>query len=67
MKPDCSVTLTRIKGLQAEEHPTPPVEENSQMRRTGRKRTVKDNSKLLNYDEDDEPNSNLPPLPVKCK
>ena len=53
--------------MQAEDYSTPTVEENSQMRRTGRKRTVTDYSKLLNYDEDDEPDSNLPPSPVKRK
>ena len=45
----------------------PPVEANPQMRRIGRKHTVKDYSKLMNYDEDEELDSKLPPSPVKHK
>ena len=42
---DCTVTLTRIKGVQADNLPSPPVEEDSQMRRTRRKCTVTDYKK----------------------
>ena len=48
---DCTVTLTRIKGAQVDNLPKPPVEETRQMRHTGRRHTVTDYNKLINYDE----------------
>ena len=64
---DCSVTLTHIESTQTGDLPTPPVEVNPEIRCTGRKCTVKDYSKLLNYDDDDELDSKLPSSPVKHK
>ena len=64
---DCTVTLTRIKGMQVGNLLEPPEEETRQMRRTGRKCTVTDYSKLINYDENDEIDSKLQPSPKKRK
>ena len=62
---DCMVTLTRVKGVQADNHPKPPVEETGQMRHTRRKCTVTDYNKLINYDKDDDISSKLQPSPKK--
>ena len=64
---DCTVTLTRIKGTQVGNLLEPPEEETRQMRCTGRKRTVTDYSKLINYDKNDEIDSKLQPSPKKRK
>ena len=42
-------------------------EENTTSRRTGRKRTITDYSKLLNYDDESETERTLPKSPVKHK
>ena len=62
---DCTVTLTRIKGLQVDNLPKPPAEETGQMRHTRRKHTVTDYNKLINYDKDDDIGSKLQPSPKK--
>ena len=64
---DCTVTLTRIKGAQVNNLPKPPVEETQQTRCTGRRRTVTDYNKLINYDENDEIGSKSQPSPKKRK
>ena len=64
---DCTVTLTRIKGVQVDNLPKPADEETRQMRRTKRKHTVTDYSKLINYDEDEDISSKLQPSPKKRK
>ena len=64
---DCTVTLTRVKGVQADNHPKPPVEETGQTKHTRRKHTVTDYKKLINYDEDDDIGSKLQTSPKKQK
>ena len=64
---DCTVTLTRIKEAQADNLPRPPVEETPQMRCTGRRCTVTDYKKLINYDKNEEIDNKLPPSPKKHK
>ena len=63
---DCSVSLTRLTGLEATDS-VPKSQNTSNIRRTGRKRTVTDYSKLFNYEDNDDLGSNLPPSPVKQK
>ena len=64
---DCSVSLTRIEGLRVDVQLTPSVEEDIPMRCTGRKCTIQDYNKLVNYDDDGEIDNNLPPSPAKHK
>ena len=45
----------------------PKSQNTSNIRRTGRKRTVTDYSKLFTYENNDDLGSNLPPSPVKRK
>ena len=63
---DCSVSLTRLTGLEATDS-VPKLQRTSNIRRTGRKRTVTDYSKLFNYEDNDDIGSNLPPSPAKRK
>ena len=60
---DCNVT--RIKGVQSDNLPKPSVEETQQTRRTGRKRTVTDYNKLINYDGNDKIGIKFQPSPKK--
>ena len=63
---DCSVSLTRLAGLQREDS-VPKLQNTTNIRCTGRKWTVTDYSKLINYDDNDDLDCNLPPSPVKRK
>ena len=63
---DCSVSLTRLAGLQTEDS-VPKLQTSTNIRRTSRKQTVTDYSKLINYDDNDDLDHNLPPSPVKRK
>ena len=63
---DCSVSLTRLTGLEATDS-VPKLQNTSNIRRTGRKRTVTDYSKLFNYEDNDDLGSNLPPSLAKRK
>ena len=63
---DCSVSLTRLAGLQTEDS-VPKLQTSTNIRRTGRKQTVTDYSKLINYDVNDDLDRNLPPSLVKRK
>ena len=64
---DCTVTLTWIKEVQADNRPNPPTEETGQTRHTRRKSTVTDYNKLINYDDDDDIGGKLQPSPKKQK
>ena len=63
---DCSVSLPRLTGLQTEDS-VPKLQNTTNIRCTGRKRTVTDYSKLINYDDNEDLDSNLPPSSVKRK
>ena len=63
---DCSVTITRLKVVHTPANSTPNNQETLITGRTGRKRTVTDYNKLINYD-DDELDDNLSPSPLKRK
>ena len=60
------MSLTRLAGLQTEDS-VPKLQTSTNIRHTGRKRTVTDYSKLINYDDNDDLDRNLPPSPVKRK
>ena len=63
---DCSMSLTRLTGLEVTDS-VPKSQNTSNIRRTGRKQTVTDYSKLFTYEDNDDLGSNLPPSPVKQK
>ena len=63
---DCSMSLTRLTGLQTVDSVS-KLQNTSNIRRTGRKQTVTDYRKLINFDDNDDLDSNLPPSPVKRK
>ena len=63
---DCSVSLLRLTGLQPEDS-VPKLQNTTNIRRSGRKQTVTDYSKLINYDENEDLDSYLPPSLVKRK
>ena len=63
---DCSTSLLRLTGFQTEDS-VPKLQNTTNIRRSGRKRTVTDYSKLINYDDNEDLDINLPPSPVKQK
>ena len=64
---DCTVSLTQIEGFNLDSQLTSSDEGNTPTRCTGRKCTIPDYSKVLNYDDDLEMDNTLPPYLVKWK
>ena len=63
---DCSVSLLRFTEAQTK-NSVPKLQNTTNIRRSGRKLTVTDYSKLINYDDNVGLDINLPPSPVKRK
>ena len=63
---DCIVSLLRLTEFQTNDS-VPKVQNATNIRRSGRKLTVTDYSKIINYDDNEGLDINLPPSPVKRK
>ena len=57
---DCSVSLLRLTEFQTKDS-VPKVQITTNVRRSGRKRTVTDYSKIINYDDNEGVDTDLPP------
>ena len=65
MTKECTVSLAQIEGANFDLQPSSSGDGNVTMRLTGRKCTIPDYSKLLNYDDELDIDRSLPPSPVK--